>query len=81
VLGGLFALGCAAFSGALRDVCFQLACGAYLGAFFNLNPLAPRDGRQIAADLLSPRWLRLVRWAWAVGGVALFGALAAHWLT
>lgn len=80
VLGGVFALACAAAGGTLRDVCFQLACGAYLGAFFNLNPLVPRDGRQIAADLLSPRGMRIAKWIWAVLGLALFAALAVHWL-
>jgi putative peptide zinc metalloprotease protein len=81
VLGGAFALGClAADAGALRDVFFQLACGAYVGAFFNLNPLVPRDGYQIAVDVLSPRGLRRARVAWAVGGVALAVALFAHWV-
>jgi putative peptide zinc metalloprotease protein len=81
VLGGAFALGClAANAGPLRDVFFQLACGAYVGAFFNLNPLVPRDGYQIAVDVLSPRGLRRARVTWAVGGVALAVALFAHWV-
>jgi putative peptide zinc metalloprotease protein len=81
VLGGAFALAClGAAAGPLRDVLFQLACGAYLGAFFNLNPLVPRDGYQIALDVLSPRGLRRARVAWALGGVALAGALFAHWV-
>lgn len=81
VLGGVFALCClGAAPGALRDVFFQLACGAYLGAFFNLNPLVPRDGYQIALDVLSPRGLRVARIGWAVGGAALFLALLAHWV-
>src|SRR6185295_18220843 len=43
-LGGAFALGClAAPAGAVRDVLFQVACGAYVGAFFNLNPGLDRD--------------------------------------
>jgi putative peptide zinc metalloprotease protein len=52
-LGGAFALCClAAGPGAVRDVFFQLAFGAYLGAFFNLNPLVERDGYQILVDVL-----------------------------
>jgi putative peptide zinc metalloprotease protein len=77
VLGGVFALLCvAAGGGALRDVFFQLACGAYLGAFFILNPIAPRDGQQIAIDLLHGRALGLVRLVWLVCGVAISVALA-----
>jgi putative peptide zinc metalloprotease protein len=81
VLGGTFALCCLALSGgAVRDVFFQLAFGAYVGAFFNLNPWVPRDGYQIAVDVLRPRPLRIVRLAFAVLGGALTVALALRWV-
>jgi putative peptide zinc metalloprotease protein len=58
-LGGAFALVClAAPAGATRDVFFQLAFGAYLGALFNLNPLLERDGYQILVDVLREPGLR-----------------------
>ena len=81
VLGGAFALVLSGQrAGALRDVFFQLACGAYLGAFFNLNPWVPRDGYQIAVDVLRPRALRVVRVVFAVLGGALSVALALRWV-
>jgi putative peptide zinc metalloprotease protein len=58
-LGGAFALVCAALSrGTLRDILFQLAFGAYIGAFFNLNPFLDRDGYHIMVDLLREPGLR-----------------------
>jgi putative peptide zinc metalloprotease protein len=58
-LGGAFALACLALpAGSVRDVCFQLAFAAYLGALFNLNPLLQRDGYQILSDLLREPGLR-----------------------
>jgi putative peptide zinc metalloprotease protein len=58
-LGGGFALGCLALGpGAVRDVLFQLSFGAYVGAFFNLNPGVERDGYGILADLLREPALR-----------------------
>jgi putative peptide zinc metalloprotease protein len=58
-LGGAFALCClAAGPGALRDVWFQLAFGAYVGAFFNLNPMVERDGYHILVDVLREPGLR-----------------------
>jgi FHA domain len=58
-LGGLFALLClAAAPGPVRDILFQLAFGAYVGAFFNLNPLVERDGYQILVDILGEPGLR-----------------------
>ena len=80
-LGGAFALGClAAAPGALRDVLFQLACGAYVGAFFNLNPLVRATATRSPSTCCPPRGLRRARVAWAVGGVALAVALFAHWV-
>jgi len=57
--GGAFALTCLALpAGLLRDVFFQLAFAAYLGALFNLNPLLERDGYQILTDVLREPALR-----------------------
>jgi len=62
-LGALFALGCLALpAGAVRDILFQLALAAYVGAFFNLNPFVERDGYQILVDVLGePGLLRRAR--------------------
>ena len=58
-LGGAFALACLVTApGALRDVFFQLAFGAYVGAFFNLNPMVERDGYHVLADALREPDLR-----------------------
>jgi putative peptide zinc metalloprotease protein len=58
-LGGAFALCClVSRPGALRDVFFQLAFGAYVGAFFNLNPMIERDGYQVLVDTLREPGLR-----------------------
>jgi putative peptide zinc metalloprotease protein len=58
-LGALFSVGCLLVApGALRDILFQLAFGAYLGACFNLNPLLDRDGYQILVDVLREPNLR-----------------------
>ena len=58
-LGALFALCCLALpTGTLRDIFFQLAFAAYLGALFNLNPFVERDGYQILVDLLREPGLR-----------------------
>ena len=58
-LGAAFSLCClAAGPGTLRDVLFQLAFGAYVGAFFNLNPLVERDGYHLLVDVLREPGLR-----------------------
>lgn len=58
-LGAAFSFACAASpAGALREVFFQLAFGAYLGAFFNLNPFLDRDGYSILVDFLREPRLR-----------------------
>ncbi len=58
-LGGAFALTCLAMpAGTMRDVVFQLAFGAYLGALLNLNPLLDRDGYHILVDVLREPGLR-----------------------
>lgn len=57
--GGVFALICLTLpAGLVRDVFFQLAFAAYLGALFNLNPLLERDGYQILGDVLKEPALR-----------------------
>ena len=51
-LGGAFALASLLSGpGALRDIEFQVALGAYLGALFNLSPMLDRDGYHILIDL------------------------------
>ena len=58
-LGAVFALCCLALpAGTVRDICFQLAFAAYVGAVFNLNPFVERDGYQILVDLLGEPGLR-----------------------
>jgi Zn-dependent protease len=58
-LGALFSLACLlAPDGTVRDIFFQLAFAAYVGAFFNLNPFIDRDGYQILVDWLREPGLR-----------------------
>ena len=58
-MGGLFSLAClVAAPGTVRDIFFQLAFAAYVGAFFNLNPFLDRDGYQILVDVLREPGLR-----------------------
>jgi putative peptide zinc metalloprotease protein len=58
-LGAVFSLCCLRLApSAPRDVFFQLAFGAYLGACFNLNPFLDRDGYHILVDLLREPNLR-----------------------
>lgn len=58
-LGAAFSVACAICPrGPVRDVLFQLAFGAYLGAFFNLNPFLDRDGYNILVDVLREPRLR-----------------------
>jgi putative peptide zinc metalloprotease protein len=45
-------------AGTTRDIFFQLAFAAYVGAFFNLNPFVERDGYQILVDVLREPSLR-----------------------
>lgn len=59
VLGGAFAIICLALpAGAPRDVFFQVAFAAYVGALFNLNPFLDRDGYHVLVDLLGRPRLR-----------------------
>ena len=58
-LGALFALGSLLGpAGTLRDILFNLAFAAYVGAFFNLNPFIERDGYHILVDVLREPGLR-----------------------
>jgi putative peptide zinc metalloprotease protein len=57
-LGGLFSICSLAFAGTVREVFFQLAFAAYIGAFFNLNPFLDRDGYQMLVDVLREPGLR-----------------------
>jgi putative peptide zinc metalloprotease protein len=58
LVGGAFALGAVFAGGTLRDVLFQLAFAAYVGAFSNLNPLLDRDGYHMLVDRLGEPGLR-----------------------
>ena len=58
-LGAVFSLCCLLFpDGTVRDIFFNLAFAAYVGAFFNLNPFIDRDGYQILVDVLREPGLR-----------------------
>jgi hypothetical protein len=59
VLGAMFALCCLVLGpGTLRDIFFQLAFAAYVGALVNLNPFVERDGYHILTDVLGEPGLR-----------------------
>jgi putative peptide zinc metalloprotease protein len=59
VLGGAAALAALWLgAGAARDVLFQMALGAYVGLFYNLNPLLDRDGYHLLVDALREPNLR-----------------------
>src|SRR5262249_46847844 len=63
----LVALGIGAGSG--RDVFFQLALAAYIGAFFNLNPLLERDGYHMLVDVLGEPGLRRRSQEWLLAAL------------
>jgi putative peptide zinc metalloprotease protein len=58
LVGGAFSLTAALVEGTVRDVFFQLAFAAYVGAFSNLNPLLDRDGYHMLVDWLGEPGLR-----------------------
>lgn len=59
VVGGVFsAIALTATPGTFRDIVFQLAFAAYVGALFNLNPLLDRDGYHMLVDWLQQPGLR-----------------------
>jgi Zn-dependent protease len=58
-LGAVFSLSCLLLEpGTVRDIFFQLAFAAYVGACFNLNPFLDRDGYHILVDVLREPGLR-----------------------
>jgi putative peptide zinc metalloprotease protein len=58
-LGAIFSICCLALpDGTVRDIFFQLAFAAYVGAFFNLNPFIERDGYHMLVDWLREPGLR-----------------------
>jgi len=57
-LGAVFSICALVFAGTVREVFFQLAFAAYVGAFFNLNPFLDRDGYHILVDVLREPGLR-----------------------
>ena len=58
-LGAIFSVCCLALpEGNVRDIFFQLAFAAYVGAFFNLNPFLERDGYHMLVDWLREPGLR-----------------------
>jgi putative peptide zinc metalloprotease protein len=58
-LAAVFSLCCLGLQpGATRDIFFQLAFAAYVGAIFNLNPFVERDGYHILVDVLREPGLR-----------------------
>jgi FHA domain len=58
-LGAVFSLCCLGLpDGTVRDIFFQLAFAAYVGAFFNLNPFIERDGYHMLVDWLREPGLR-----------------------
>jgi putative peptide zinc metalloprotease protein len=58
LVGASFALGATFAGGTVRDVLFQLAFAAYVGALSNLNPLLDRDGYHMLVDWLGEPGLR-----------------------
>ena len=82
VLGAVFSIACLlAAPGTVRDICFQLAFGAYLGACFNLNPFLDRDGYHILVDVLrEPNLRRRARTSAGDSRVlARYAAFASGW--
>jgi putative peptide zinc metalloprotease protein len=58
-LGAIFSICCLLLDpGTVRDIFFQLAFAAYVGACFNLNPFLDRDGYHILVDVLHEPGLR-----------------------
>jgi len=57
-IGGLFSVLSLVVGGTLREVFFQLAFAAYVGALFNLNPFLDRDGYHMLVDILREPGLR-----------------------
>lgn len=59
VVGGIAGLVAVALpAGNTRDIVYQVALAAYIGAFYNLNPFLDRDGYHILVDALGEPGLR-----------------------
>jgi putative peptide zinc metalloprotease protein len=58
VAGGACAIAAAALTDVAAEIAYQLALAAYIGAFYNLNPLLERDGYHILVDVLGEPNLR-----------------------
>ncbi len=59
VVGGVAGLVAVALpAGNTRDIVYQVALAAYVGAFYNLNPFLDRDGYHILVDALGEPGLR-----------------------
>jgi putative peptide zinc metalloprotease protein len=90
-VGGAFALASLLSGpGTMRDIEFQVALGAYLGALFNLSPMLDRDGYHILIDVARRPNLRAQARVWlaarlagrhAEGGraLAIFAAATILW--
>jgi hypothetical protein len=64
-VGGAFAVASLLSGpGTMRDIEFQVALGAYLGALFNLSPMLDRDGYHILIDVVRRPNLRAQARAW-----------------
>ena len=57
-LGAIFSVLALLLEGTVRDIFFNLAFAAYVGAVFNLNPFLERDGYHILVDWLKEPGLR-----------------------
>src|SRR5262249_18530761 len=65
--GGAALLALLLSPGSLREVVFQISLGAYLGAFYNLNPMLERDGYHLLVDILRQPGLRRRCQRWLAG--------------
>jgi putative peptide zinc metalloprotease protein len=75
VIAGTFSLlALPSGDGTLRDIFFNLAFAAYVGAFFNLNPFLERDGYHMVVDLMREPGLRRRSRAWFVGALSRRGS-------
>jgi putative peptide zinc metalloprotease protein len=57
-LGGACGFAAAALGGVPAQIAFHLALAAYVGAFYNLNPLLDRDGYHVLVDVVGEPNLR-----------------------
>jgi putative peptide zinc metalloprotease protein len=70
-VGGAFALASLLSGpGTMRDIEFQVALGAYLGALFNLSPMLDRDGYHILIDVVRQPNLRAKARTWLAARLA-----------